>query len=67
MWHTKKLGALLPWKGGRLPLLLASLDGFFQGVAERGLITRIGVHDRIGDIEVYLDCEPGRKFTFKIA
>jgi hypothetical protein len=66
MWHTKRLRAL-PWKEGRLPLLLASVDDFIQDVAEGGLVTRTGVHDRVGDIEVYLDYEPGREIALRRA
>jgi hypothetical protein len=36
-------------------------------VAEGGLVIRIGVHDHFGDIQVYLDNEPGHEVALRRA
>jgi hypothetical protein len=44
-----------PWKGHRMPLLLAAVDGDIRKMASGGLHRRTGLEDRIGKIRMRLE------------
>ena len=58
---------VLPWKGHRMPLLLANLDESLQARAQGGLAYRQGLDDRVGDLQVCLDFDGDNGLAFRRA
>lgn len=54
IWATDRR-VVQPWKGHRLPMLLASVDESVQALSQGGLDTRTGIDDRVGALRVRLD------------
>ena len=54
-----------PWKGHRLPLLLADLDENVRSQARGGLSHRTGLEDRVGALKVRLDLDGDDGIAFR--
>ncbi|KFX93220.1 hypothetical protein O988_06926 [Pseudogymnoascus sp. VKM F-3808] len=54
-----------PWKGRRLPLLLANLDESVRAQIQGGLVNRTGLDDRIGAIRVRLEFSDESGIVFR--
>ena len=54
-----------PWKGHRLPLLLADTDDIVKEMAEGGLDTRNGLEDRVGRMTVRLEFDERNEIVFR--
>ena len=54
-----------PWKGHRLPLLLADLDENVRSQARGGLSHRTGLEDRVGALKVRLDFDGDDGIAFR--
>ena len=58
---------VLPWKGHRVPLLLANLDESLQVHAQGGLAYRQGLDDRVGESRVRLEFDGDNGLAFRRA
>ena len=54
-----------PWKGHRVPLLLADLDENVKSQAKGGLLHRTGLEDRVGALKVHLDFDGDDGIAFR--
>lgn len=54
-----------PWKGRRVPLLLARLDDSVRAQAQGGLVSRTGLDDRVGNLHVRLDFKGDDDIAFR--
>ncbi|KAJ2982129.1 hypothetical protein NUW58_g6511 [Xylaria curta] len=66
IWHTRRL-RVRPWKGHRLPLLLADVDDIVKKLAVGGMEGRKGLEERVGRLEVRLDYNGGDQIAFRRA
>jgi hypothetical protein len=64
IWHTRRLRTR-PWKGHRIPLLLASIDDVVKDTAAGGLDSRTGLEERVGRFKVRLEYDDGDEIVFK--
>lgn len=64
IWQTKRM-RVLPWKGARLPLLLASIDDEVRQAAKGGLLSRSGLEERVGNMKVRLEYSDGDDIAFE--
>lgn len=60
--HRRKVR---PWKGHRVPLLLADLDESIRARAQGGLAYRQGLDDRVGAVRVRLDFDGENGIAFR--
>ncbi|KAI0097971.1 hypothetical protein GGR51DRAFT_566012 [Nemania sp. FL0031] len=54
IWHTRRL-RVRPWKGHRIPFLLADVDDIVKQLAMGGMSSRTGLEERIGRLKVHLE------------
>lgn len=54
-----------PWKGHRIPLLLANIDDVVKGAAAGGLHSRTGLEERIGRMKILLEYDDNDSIAFK--
>ncbi|KAI1362186.1 hypothetical protein F5Y08DRAFT_312941, partial [Xylaria arbuscula] len=64
IWHTRRL-RVRPWKGHRLPLLLADVDDMVKKLAIGGMESRKGLEERVGMLKVRLDYDGGDQIAFR--
>jgi hypothetical protein len=64
IWHTRRLRTQ-PWKGHRIPLLLASIDDVVKDATAGGLDSRTGLEERVGRFKVRLEYDDGDEIVFK--
>lgn len=64
MFATHRRG-VRPWKGHRVPLLLAHLDESVRVQAQGGLTHRTGLDDRVGALRVRLDFDGDNGIAFR--
>ena len=64
VWQTQHR-RLRPWKGHRVPLLLANIDDIIRYRARGGFETRQGLEERVGRIKVRLDFEGRDEIAFR--
>ena len=64
IWQTKRR-AVKPWKGHRVPLLLASIDDVVRRLAAGGFESRTGLEERVGEMRVRLEYDNGDEIVFR--
>ena len=64
MWATRQRN-VRPWKGHRIPLLLADLDADVRALARGGLDGRTGLGERVGNVRVRLDYDGEDRIAFR--
>ena len=62
--QTRRRG-VWPWKGSRVPLLLASVDEAVKRQAVGGFKSRTGLEDRVGRMKMWLDYDNGEAIAFR--
>ena len=63
--HQTKRRRVEPWKGARIPLLLAEVDDIVKEAAKGGLYSRSGLEERVGKTKVRLQYDDKDKITFE--
>lgn len=64
IWQTRRL-CVQPWKGHRVPVLLASIDDIVKELVAGGLNSRTGLEDRVGRMKVRLEYDDKDEKAFK--
>ena len=63
--HQTRRRRVQPWKGARVPLLLANIDDEVKKAAKGGLYSRSGLDEQVGEIKVRLEYNDGDEIAFK--
>ena len=64
IWQTRHR-SIRPWKGQRVPLLLASIDDTIKDYAVGGYGSRTGLEERVGQIQVRLEYDGADEIAFR--